>query len=140
MRPPLESPAATPSDFRKCTDFRKSTRDKTYRFLNGRCPKIGTFLDTGWRCGAGVSQGDMPFRNVPLSRFLFVLFLAKQEKNIRITMPGMLVGDGQIYCTKRKKYFWGCAGKILDSRGKPCYNTSGFKGNTLTEEGLDGSI
>ena len=55
---------------------------ETYSFLSCKRSKIGTFLDAGRRCGAGVSQGDMPFRNVPLSRLLLVLFLAKQEKYI----------------------------------------------------------
>ena len=53
--------------------------------------KIGTFLDAGRQGGAGDSKGDMPFRNVPLSRILLVLFLAKQEKYITHISNGILL-------------------------------------------------
>ena len=62
--------------------FSEVYREKTYNFLSCKRSKIGTFLDAGWRGGAGDSKGDMPFRNVPFSRLLLVLFLAKQEKDI----------------------------------------------------------
>ena len=56
--------------------------EKSFNILIGKRSKIGTFLDVGWRGGAGDFKGDMPFRNVPFNRLLLVLFLAKQEKCI----------------------------------------------------------
>ena len=60
--------------------FSSVYREKTCRFLNGRCSKIGTFLDTGWRCGGGFQRGGIFI--APLWLASFGSFLASQEKNI----------------------------------------------------------
>ena len=94
--------------------------EKIRNILSGKRSKIGTFLDAGWRGGAGVSKGVvlhavnrdlndcqwqsyhtiMPFRNVPLSRLLLVLFLAKQEKDITARYTKAMYD----FCTKSRKY------------------------------------
>ena len=35
--------------------------DKTFKFVICRCSKIGTFLDTGWRCPRGGLKGTYLF-------------------------------------------------------------------------------
>ena len=46
-------PAASPSDWRKCPDFRQSALRKLPDFFRCRCSKIGTFLDTERQSGVG---------------------------------------------------------------------------------------
>ena len=74
-------------------------REKACSIAKCKRSKIGTFLDAGWRGGAGDFKGDMPFRNVPFNRLLLVLFLAKQEKDI----TALSKKATYVFCTKPAK-------------------------------------
>ena len=50
--------------------------------LRCRCSKIGTFLDTDWRCGGGYQRGRIFV--APLWPLSLVTFLAAQESNITV--------------------------------------------------------
>ena len=79
--PPLKIPCARfsirhPKMFR----FSGIYREKTCRIMCGRCSKIGTFLDTGWRGGGGFQRGRIFV--APLWPHSLVTFLAGQESNM----------------------------------------------------------
>ena len=81
--PPLRNPCARiairhPKMFR----FSGIYRVKTCKSLGGRCSKIGTFLDTDWRCGGGYQRGRIFV--APLWPLSLVTFLAAQESNITV--------------------------------------------------------
>ena len=83
-RPPLcTPPAASPTDARKCPDFRASIEIKFASLLSIRCSKIGTFLNTGRRCARRGFLRGHAFSECPLKSPSFGTFLGDQEKYIR---------------------------------------------------------
>ena len=73
-------PSRTTFRHPKMFGFSGVYQEKTCKFLSGRCSKIGTFLDTGRRCGGGFQRGRIFV--APLWLASFGSFLASQEKNI----------------------------------------------------------
>ena len=81
MRPPLcTPPAASPSEARKCADFRASALRKPISFRVVSVQKSEHFWTLAGEAAGGVHRGGRIFVAPPLCRFLLVLFLAKQEK------------------------------------------------------------
>ena len=79
---PFGNPRRLAIRYPKMFRFSGIYKEKALKFLECKRSKIGTFLDAGWRGGAGDSKGDMPFRNVPFSRLLLVLFLATKKSTL----------------------------------------------------------
>jgi len=80
--PPLETPAATPSDFRKCPDFRKSTLRKLSDFSMQVFKNRDIFGHRSAMRRVGYAGEGAFFVAPPLRRLLSVPFLAAQERNI----------------------------------------------------------
>ena len=62
--------------------FSEVYREKTCKFVSGRCSKIGTFLDTGRRCARRGFLRGHAFSECPLKSPSFGTFLGDQEKYI----------------------------------------------------------
>ena len=76
LRIPRRSSIRHPKMFR----FSDVYRENIFRFLSGRCSKIGTFLDTGWR---GARRGFLrghAFSECPLKSPSFGTFLGEARK------------------------------------------------------------
>ena len=84
MRPPYESTRRFSIRHPKMFRFSGVYKEKTHGIFSGRCSKIGTFLDTEWRCGGGFQRGRIFV--APLWLASFGSFLASQEKNIYRTI------------------------------------------------------
>ena len=78
---PLRNPCARiAARLPKMSRFSVGYHEKNLQLLSWRCSKIGTFLNTGRRCGGGFQRGRIFV--APLWLASFGSFLASQEKNI----------------------------------------------------------
>ena len=71
--PPLETPAATPSDTRKCPDFRASTERNLPAFFIVGVQKSEHFWTPAGEAAGGVHRGGRIFVAPPLWRILWLL-------------------------------------------------------------------
>ena len=100
LRIPRRSSIRHPKMFR----FSDVYRENIFRFLSGRCSKIGTFLDTGWRCARrGFFRGGAPRSEFIITMLAggkhTTLSLAFSECPLKSPSFGTFLGDQEKYTT-----------------------------------------